>query len=81
MALKHGGHGHDPEGIESTSPGSLTVECPACPHPGRNLPDNWAGAGPLMCVCLANHFHCFRGLTILQGSFTFYTYPLMPTSN
>jgi len=50
MALKRAGRGHDPEGIGNTSPGSLTVECPACPHPGRNLPDNWREAGPLMCV-------------------------------
>jgi len=50
MALKRAGRGHDPEGIGATSPGSLTVECPACPHPGRNLPDNWEKAGPLLCV-------------------------------
>ena len=50
MALKRAGRGHDPEGIGNTSPGSLTVECPAYPHPGRNLPDNWKEAGPLMCV-------------------------------
>jgi len=50
MALKRAGRGHDPEGIGNTSPGSLTVECPACPHPGRNLPDNWREAGALMYV-------------------------------
>lgn len=50
MALKRAGHRHDPEGIGNMSPGSLTVECPACPHPGRNLLDNWKEAGPLMCV-------------------------------
>ncbi|KIJ90500.1 hypothetical protein K443DRAFT_116509 [Laccaria amethystina LaAM-08-1] len=48
MILKRAGRGHDPEGIGGTAPGSLTVECPACPHPGRNLPDNWAKAGPLL---------------------------------
>ncbi|KAH9911153.1 uncharacterized protein BXZ73DRAFT_93484 [Epithele typhae] len=26
------------------SPGELAVECPACPHPGKNLPDDWASA-------------------------------------
>lgn len=50
MVLKRAGRGHDPEGIGGTSPGSLTVECPACPHPGRNLPDDWAQAGPLLYV-------------------------------
>ena len=48
MSLKRAGRGHDPDGIGNTPPGSLTVECPACPHPGRNLPDNWREAGPLM---------------------------------
>ncbi|KIJ94641.1 hypothetical protein K443DRAFT_110051, partial [Laccaria amethystina LaAM-08-1] len=48
MSLKRAGRGHDPEGVENTPPGSLTVECPACPHPGRNLPENWREAGPLM---------------------------------
>ena len=37
MMLKRAGCGHDPEGIGNTPPGSLTVECPACPHPGRML--------------------------------------------
>jgi len=48
MTLKRAGRGHDPEGVGNTPPGSLTVECPACPHPGRNLPENWREAGPLM---------------------------------
>lgn len=48
MALKRAGRGHDPEGVGNTLPGSLTVECPACPHPGRNLPENWREAGALM---------------------------------
>ena len=48
MALKRAGRGHDLEGIDNTAPGSLTVECPACPHPGQNLPKNWREAGPLM---------------------------------
>ncbi|KAA1478735.1 hypothetical protein DENSPDRAFT_788366 [Dentipellis sp. KUC8613] len=41
---KRGGRGHDPGGIESTQEGSLAVECPACPHPGRNLPEGWESA-------------------------------------
>ncbi|RXW11429.1 hypothetical protein EST38_g14426, partial [Candolleomyces aberdarensis] len=31
-----------------TREGELTVECPACPHPGKNLPDNWGAAGALL---------------------------------
>jgi hypothetical protein len=50
MALKRAGRGHEPGGIISTSKGDLMVECPACPHPGRNLPDDWENAGPLLLV-------------------------------
>jgi hypothetical protein len=39
--LKRGGRGHDPAGVAATEQGSLAVECPACPHEGRNLPENW----------------------------------------
>ena len=46
MALKRAGRGHDPQGISGTSQGELMVECPACPHPGRNLPSDWEKAGP-----------------------------------
>jgi hypothetical protein len=48
MALKRAGRGHNPGGIDTTSKGELMVECPACPHPGRNLPDGWEKAGPLL---------------------------------
>jgi len=48
MSLKRAGRGHDPSGIDGTLPGALTVECPACPHPGRNLPAGWETAGPLL---------------------------------
>jgi hypothetical protein len=50
MALKRGGRGHDPAGVDATSNGELTVECPACPHPGRNLPDGWENAGVFLYV-------------------------------
>jgi hypothetical protein len=39
--LKRAGRGHDPAGISATEPGQLAVECPACPHPNRNLPIDW----------------------------------------
>ncbi|EPQ51595.1 hypothetical protein GLOTRDRAFT_48728, partial [Gloeophyllum trabeum ATCC 11539] len=39
--LKHARHGHDPRGPDGTSEGELMVKCPACPHPNRNLPENW----------------------------------------
>jgi hypothetical protein len=40
-ALKRAGRGHDPTGVGGTQPGQCAVECPACPHPDRNIPDNW----------------------------------------
>ncbi|SJL13406.1 uncharacterized protein ARMOST_16849 [Armillaria ostoyae] len=36
---KHAGHGHDPTGVQGTSLGELALECLACPHPGRNMPE------------------------------------------
>ncbi|KAJ7116908.1 hypothetical protein C8R44DRAFT_879439 [Mycena epipterygia] len=39
--LKRAGQGHDPEGVESTKPGECTLLCPACPQPGKNLPEGW----------------------------------------
>lgn len=50
MALKRAGRGHEPEGIVKTPNGGLMVECPACPHPGRNLPGGWEAAGALWQV-------------------------------
>ena len=48
MALKRAGRGQELTGVDGTPQGSLTVECPACPHPGKNLPEGWEKAGPLM---------------------------------
>jgi hypothetical protein len=45
--LKRSGRGHDAEGAAATSLGELAIECPACPHPDRNLPLNWKSGGPL----------------------------------
>lgn len=46
LLYKRAGRGQDPSGIDGTPPGGAMVECPACPHPGRNLPDDWEKAGP-----------------------------------
>ncbi|KAG2052390.1 hypothetical protein BDR06DRAFT_983220 [Suillus hirtellus] len=40
-ALKRAGCWHDPAGVDTTQEGELAVLCPACPHPGINLPPNW----------------------------------------
>ncbi|KAJ7018738.1 hypothetical protein C8F04DRAFT_976786 [Mycena alexandri] len=44
--LKRSGRGHDPSGVNRTKPGALAVECPACPRPNVNLPDDWENAPP-----------------------------------
>ncbi|KAF8163893.1 hypothetical protein K438DRAFT_1985004 [Mycena galopus ATCC 62051] len=44
MMLKRAGHGHDPGGANATGSGALAIRCPACPHPGINLPDDWESA-------------------------------------
>jgi hypothetical protein len=79
MALKRAGRGQDPLGIEGTVQGELAVECPACPHPGRNLPDNWQEAGNMLCVVTLT-FN-FTILIILPDSFTFYILLLTPILN
>lgn len=42
----HAGRGHIPGGISETAPGEFVVECPACPHPGRNLRLGWENDSP-----------------------------------
>ena len=42
--LKRAGRAFDSCGIEGTHSGELAVECPACPRPGVNIPDNWEDA-------------------------------------
>ncbi|TDL19767.1 hypothetical protein BD410DRAFT_751691, partial [Rickenella mellea] len=41
MTVKRSGRGHDPSGIQGTQPGECVVECPACPQPGRNMPEDY----------------------------------------
>lgn len=42
--LKRGGRGHDNTGVEGTANAELAIQCPSCPHPGVNLPDDWMDA-------------------------------------
>ena len=39
--IKRGGGGHFAAGLAAVPNGAFAVECPACPHPGRNLPEGW----------------------------------------
>ncbi|TFK80022.1 hypothetical protein K466DRAFT_504583, partial [Polyporus arcularius HHB13444] len=45
-ALKRGARCHDPTGAAGTREGELALDCPACPHPGKNLPEDWQSAPP-----------------------------------
>ncbi|KAJ7015977.1 hypothetical protein C8F04DRAFT_1283408 [Mycena alexandri] len=44
--LKRGGRAHDLTGVNGTKAGSLAIECPACPRPDVNLPEDWENASP-----------------------------------
>ncbi|KAG1870583.1 hypothetical protein DFJ58DRAFT_852169 [Suillus subalutaceus] len=47
--LKRAGRGYDSAGVEGTGHGECAVICPACPQPGKNLPDNWNDAPKGKC--------------------------------
>ncbi|KAJ7107449.1 hypothetical protein C8R44DRAFT_885462 [Mycena epipterygia] len=38
--------GHETDGIDQTPLGACALECPACPHPGKNLPPEWKDVAP-----------------------------------
>ncbi|KAG6847851.1 hypothetical protein H0H93_005521 [Arthromyces matolae] len=42
--LKRAARGHEINGINTTTPGSCAVECPACPQPDKNMPNGWQDA-------------------------------------
>ncbi|KAI0654576.1 hypothetical protein C8Q70DRAFT_876809, partial [Cubamyces menziesii] len=44
VALKRFGRAHDPLKASGTQEGQLALECPACPHPGKNIPEDWRDA-------------------------------------
>ncbi|KAG2003598.1 hypothetical protein CC2G_004190 [Coprinopsis cinerea AmutBmut pab1-1] len=48
LMLKRAGRGNIANGVFETKEGDLVIECPACPHPGKNLPNTWREAGPLL---------------------------------
>ena len=39
--IKRGAAGHATVPVDDLGDGALAMECPACPHPGRNLPLEW----------------------------------------
>ncbi|KAK0499318.1 hypothetical protein EDD18DRAFT_1307916 [Armillaria luteobubalina] len=61
--MKCGGRGNVSDGIKATLPGELATLCPACPHPGINLPADWESAPPeykflyILILALDANFH------------------------
>jgi len=50
--LKRAGRGNDPTGVSGTKLGELGILCPTCPHPSKNLPDDWKlRPATEQCVC------------------------------
>ncbi|PPR06984.1 hypothetical protein CVT24_011010 [Panaeolus cyanescens] len=41
FSVKRSGCAHNPDGVAATKIGQTMVECPACPHPLKNLPSDW----------------------------------------
>ena len=46
--MKRAGHGNISGGLANTKAGDLCVECPACPIPQVNLPEDWESVAPEM---------------------------------
>lgn len=49
---KRGGRGHEEGGVTATGQGELAVECPACPQPGKNLPEGWENIIPALAYVI-----------------------------
>ncbi|OCH84652.1 hypothetical protein OBBRIDRAFT_815395 [Obba rivulosa] len=64
--LKRVGRGHDETSMKGTALGECAVSCPVCPHPGKNLPDDWRDAPPerrylyRLFVAIDANFHLKR---------------------
>lgn len=39
--MKRGGAIRNAGGLSDVMPGDMAIECPACPHPDKNLPPDW----------------------------------------
>ncbi|SJL18909.1 uncharacterized protein ARMOST_22511 [Armillaria ostoyae] len=48
LLLLRAGKGNECDGASRVAPGELAMECPACPNPHVNLPEDWRDAPPLL---------------------------------
>ena len=56
--IKRGMAGHTSVNVGGLGDGALAIECPACPHPGRNLPQGWESAAEDKAYALLSCFFC-----------------------
>lgn len=69
--LKRTGRGHEPGGADATTAGELALQCPACPQPGVNLPDDWKDApDDIKCVHPARNVYCTNLLLVRRYIYT-----------
>lgn len=73
LMLKRAGRGHDSSGVFGTGAGELAVECPVCPNPAVNLPEDWesAPAEDRWVIEIPRGFI----YNMLAGLFTFFSWP------
>lgn len=78
---KRGGRGQWPEGITGTKEGELGLDCPACPHEGKNLEDDWEDVPPDKKSVLSIHSNHFTAYPARTGGYTPNSSPSMRTSS
>ncbi|KAG1890639.1 uncharacterized protein F5891DRAFT_1197915 [Suillus fuscotomentosus] len=66
-SLKCAGCGHDPAGVGATQEGELVLLCPACLHPGKNLPDGWETSNQHVFLAIDANF-CLKHRAISTNS-------------
>lgn len=66
--------------LASVADGAFALECPACPHPGRNLPEGWDQAPEETRYVRTPYFPPQNSLNRFPGGCTRISLPLMRTS-
>ena len=56
------------DGVDATANGELAVKCPACPHPGKNMPERW------------EEIYKEKPYVLFEVSLSFYTYNFLVIS-
>jgi hypothetical protein len=76
--LKWAGYGHNQQDHLSPLAGSLSLFCPTCPQPNKNLPDNWkldknrydvSRLGNILLIFVLLTRFVFRPVLVADGNF------------